>query len=723
MGEAKYAKWVKSLPPMTDKDGKPNRIYFGRQIAKLNELMLEAVHTGGRIPFNFKEAVAGLEAQYRMMGGDPKQIHDTRTDAERAIDLLERLKEMPESIFEATEQEIGSVERAMDIADAEVGLALEDEARQKRLSAAPKVEALLTLIRRVKNLRNRARLELPDRKTTGWRAHAVKAAHTLRFMCYVGRSQMHGHSVFEFARCHGKLAWDLYEARQGLRVRYDDAMDEPIVEPGPKYNYAILVMPLGHGKSEIITHVTALEIVKDYQKAQVAMLHAVSSRAEANLQYVSSCFDPSTSNGRRCLGLYPHIHVARSTAKEFDLVQDQALREPTMQAAGFMSARLGAGLSLIVCDDIVPMSDRDEPETRKRRWDRWTGQWTSRMRGKSAFCILIGTLWHEEDVLMKSIDLARLGKINCLVSIQACGGPESSPPFRPLFRPAYDESRLKRTFLANPTVYTAAFMSDPRSKHTRRIANLKFYDSRSAEHALFVRNAEHHVSIDPSFTGNEKADRAGIIHAAIGEDVVIEKTDTGETRRERKKLRIVGAWELPANQVAGMEFIAQLAQNERVDYVHIEAHGGNQASADIAEHYHGISAIRHKVGPVKKEVRLAGVAGMLENARAERGVEAVVEFPGYTDENGVVQPDPAYKWLYDQILLFGVVKADHCVDAITQLCAYVRQDLAVGSEGIVSQIVRSNARAATSLKAKYLEAMFGLEPTTMSKEEKICHWN
>ena len=49
------------------------------------------------------------------------------------------------------------------------------------------------------------------------------------------------------------------------------------------------------------------------------------------------------------------------------------------------------------------------------------------------------------------------------------------------------------------------------------------------------------------------------------------------------------------------------------------------------------------------------------------GARAVLEFPGVWNEEGKLVCHPDYRWLVDQFLKFGTIKADHCVDAITQL--------------------------------------------------------
>src|SRR5690606_20156521 len=153
-------------------------------------------------------------------------------------------------------------------------------------------------IRRVREVQEKARNPVP-RGTPAHLAHAARAAHLLRYMLYVGRSNIPerllgaSKGVYDPAEHLCKAALFLYEARHAIHY---SAVGVEV--NAYRCEGAILVMPPGHGKTDLIRADAALRACDD-PLTQGFMVHAIKERAENNLQYIQSLFDDAKPEGRR----------------------------------------------------------------------------------------------------------------------------------------------------------------------------------------------------------------------------------------------------------------------------------------------------------------------------------------------------------------------------------------------------------------------------------------
>lgn len=101
------------LPPRMV-DGKPNPSYFRRKYEILNDRAEEHYVANGEYPKGLDTALRSLERECQLAGIDPKGLHDTRSEIDKALDLLRQVADTPESVFEAMETDIAALQAAMD---------------------------------------------------------------------------------------------------------------------------------------------------------------------------------------------------------------------------------------------------------------------------------------------------------------------------------------------------------------------------------------------------------------------------------------------------------------------------------------------------------------------------------------------------------------------------------------------------------------------------------
>jgi len=649
-----------NCPPPLRHDGSPNPDHY-RWLAKtLADRVVLAAVGKAELPknMNLQHAQAFLERYAEANGVEKKHLHDARTESEKAMDAVEQLLAGGTSVFEMQDAEVRAVEDAMDaidhMASAECN-AKQSEAHERArrlLEERPNdLKAWRGLLKRVMRLRERARSPIP-KGTPQEMATAAEAAHLLRFMVYVGRSNMAqdrdagpAASVFSIGKHHVIMGMGIWEAQNGI-VWYPDGARKGEF----KYQGCILVAPPAHGKSELAAHWCALEYCKN-QHHQFLYGHAMEEKAVDMLKYVRNCFDLTTPQGRRRATLFPEVVLARK-GNQGSVIQIETGTKGK-QASG----------------------ERD------RTFHRMNGTWKSRLRGTETFHLTVTTLWHPDDANMRMIELARRGEVRLKVVIQACGGPDTNPPFKPLWPEKYGTDFLRQTYKSwrNPSLYSAAYMADPRAESARFIKQIKFYDPESTTHEAFMRHSRRYISVDPAATNNEKNDRAGILLAAIGE--TREPSPDGKSIRSLTVLRILNAVEIHVNPIELADKVGAFvkASRHKLEGVLIETKTGFHAVADYLAAQWDIKSIRMDPGMKSKIQRLKACANLIDaSGRPEDGYEAIVEFPGKRDDHGNLGPDEKYLWFYDQVLKFGIVPDDHALDALTQLCNYLSDDLTPG---------------------------------------------
>ncbi len=445
---------------------------------------------------------------------------------------------------------------------------------------------------------------------------------------------------------------------------------------------------------------------------------AKEEEAAKNCQYVTTFFDPEQPNGRRNLSLFPAIRMAQRNATTMRLETGEPQRQPTIKAHGMTARISGSDADRILWDDPVDQTTVDQDTERNRTFDRMNGTWMPRLRGKETKHITLTTLWHYDDANCRRIELVRKGKLRVRVCIQKCGGPDSKPKFKALWPEVYPTSKIESIFnsMRNPRLFAAAYESNPQPDSARKIKALALFDPDTDEHREFLASPSttFWVSVDPTASEEEKADKAMFIWAAKG-DVV---TTVDGVRTYTPKLRIMLGHGFHADQVQLTTELMAFTEYHETHSILFETRSGFRAAADIWENEMGLEPCRLDPNNRPKGLRLGDVAPMLDSSYVAKGLPApVVEFMGIKIEDGSLSVHPDIQEVVEQILLFGSHAEDHGVDAVTQLCKWLGPELGVGVGGITRKVQQSVRTCADSRLEKIFQEMEAGPPGDTSDQD------
>jgi hypothetical protein len=739
------------LPPVRI-NGQANPEFFRRAYEVILMNGLRAANSDQPLPVNLDKLREFIDQTAQSHGFDPKRLQDRRSDGEILDDAIERLAEDPDSYFEnevwaRIDKLIDRIKDRMDEADAGCEEYIDAKKREVRLNWGKAMRRRAMALRR---LRERATMPVPPPPPApptpsqtdadgdldiAIAEEAAEAAHPLRYMAYVGRSNMdtvkrtkntaapEPHDfVYQWGPHHYKMACDIWIARNGVAFDFNGGPSVEALRGEIPYEGAIVIMPVGHGKTEFACAYMALE-VNLRPRVQGVMLHAVDEKAWENLQYVEMYFDAASDFGRRSKSLFPKLAVTQSTNKRFRVDAGQSLKSPTLTASGVNKASLGSNTTFQLLDDVVPQSDAEQPTDRDRRKRLLSGTWGTRMRGQNTFKLMIGTLWHSGDALMAMMAKAdryyhtsgREG-VCYLISKQECGGIQDG--FTPLWD-IYSREYLRRKYYdLGPHLYSAAFMSNPLTDEQKLVKRLRLYDpedrleamegvpAHERTHAKFLASCLRYLSLDPSATNGERSDKAGVLYAGLGAVTMMSTDEAGNpVRQTEKRLRAFKSTEIGATQSDLVDHTLNFAMTNPVDYVMVETRSGFRGIAEMFEGK-GVDVIRLDPKNKKKIERLRSAAVALEDANAP-AMRAVVEFPGvWTVKRNAdgssrmeLEIDPSFEKLQKQIIDFGVAEADHSVDCTTQLVNELLPELSVGRGAVTQAIVMAAAAVRNERKA------------------------
>lgn len=702
---------------------KPNLDHLRWAYRQINKLSLD-VATGKKLAmpdgYNLGQAEKLLDSEAKNIHGvNAKHLRDARSDAQVLEEAARVYQETPDSIFEWTDKMIDEMERQMDRADLHCaermgGTGTLSESNAKLEAIKKKCSEQLC---RLRILRTRARTAFaPGTKKSD--EPYFTAAHLLRFGVYVGRSpQGHGPgSVFRVAEHHADMAFRTYEA-ENRRCWWQGRWDEQEVEG------IMLVIPPGHGKTAYGIHRQVLRSCQNPRR-RVIVIHANIDEAAKNVQFVGAYFDSGEAPGRRVRSLFPELPALRQRNQSqivFELPEVQ--RQPNYKAYGLHANAAGADCDELWQDDLIDQKIAEQEMERKRAFDRVNGTWERRKRGKRALTFITCTLWHHDDPNSRLIELTKNQKTRFRILIKRCGGPDSTPPFKPLWPEEYPAAKLKTIYgqMRNPRLYSACYECNPTPDGLRKVKRLAYYLPGDPTHQRFLARALFYLSLDPTATNRERSDRAGLVYVAMG-DVITD--GPGNTRVMDRRLRIIDARQFHATQTEGVNEVCAFALTNMVHYVIAETRSGFNATAEMLE-ARGMDVIRHDPKNRKKELRLGDVAPMLDDSLREKGFPgAVVEFPGRLSDDGKIVKDneSTLHWLEQQILEFGNVAEDHAVDALVQVCKEVGHELAVGEGSNVSGGAALAERTDVDARIVRDLAQYEQDQKRTAAEEDVAFW-
>lgn len=680
-------------PPFIE--GRVNVEHYRAKMDFVSRRMLTDMQSEKPSRFNYDAANKWIMEEFRLAGGSERDLIDRRTPELRAADAVLSLLEHGDSAFEQLDADLEAMEaqkallmqRVRDTITARRGgdigdplLRRCDIAELERMEERGKAwsRRIGQILRWRREIRSNGKLmkNMKDEDGCVW-----EASNPGLFMLYVGRvnNESLGQRmsngcislVFRFGQHHAGWFESYWRAINGVKLTPGR------IQRGVKsFHTLVIVCHPGSGKSEVVMHLVARHFAL-HPRTQASYVHAAADEAESALGYIKNCFQANNSSGRRLRALYPGIELDKNDNNKstMRIRLDSRVKSPTLRASGVRASVLGANNDLQIFDDVCKQQEGEQPTERERVKKILGGTWATRQRGKT-FRIIIGTIWHPSDFMADSVDRAMRGTEGVMLDLQGCGGPDSKPPFDPVWPEVYPASRLRTLYqqIRDPAIWAAAYRCNPISEETRIIKKLRYYDPNDDEHTRFIASAQFHVSLDPAATSREDCDRAGIIYAALGEVATI----VGDVKTYETRLRILEAKEIHANQVELVDRVAQFALQRPVFQVHAETKTGFHATADIFENKYGLTVNRLEPTNKKKGVRLREVAGFIDDSMP--GLRAKVEFPGLRDKNGEIISDPSWQWACSQFLNFGFAE-DHVLDATTQLVRWFAHDTGELSAG------------------------------------------
>lgn len=678
--------------------------------------------------WSIKDSTAFLKDLAETLGIDWKHIADTRTDAEKAQDAVDRLLSAPESLFEIPSGTLEALERSMDDAVQRVEAYIaermsksgldpgEEEELERGKAKAVRAKRWLDRLRRVLKMREMASQEVPACLRTNdlVRIWALKASYVLRFQCYVGRTGISDGSgvpgVFMIGYPHAKMATDIWLAENRAKVLTDRLLfpgdpvpgyEENRPFEGVPYAGALVMYPPRHGKTEYEAHWAALRINRN-KRTQGAYIHARTEEAAKFVKYVSSLFTPDNAAGRRNLSLFPaKLSKRDNNSQSIRLETDDPPSNPNLIGDSVQASAQGNNLDWLIVDDVVSSKDQESPTERARTEKRLKQTWMTRFQGSNGFYVVSGYPWHHDDAIWKfkqdaerSIKTKGREGVCLMMSMMPVGGPKNK--FFSIWPEMYPPKRLREIYQNNirdASVWAANYELNPMTDELRIVKKLRLYDPESEQHKRYLRTCEIHLSLDPAFTNTATSDFAGTVKAGLGMLIEDVEEDGQQWTRSREVIRVLDVRETKATQSELAASVASESMVTKIDYCHVEVNTGGGAVVQMLETVHGITGvIEHRTGPRNKEVRLRRVASMLEDSA--NGIDAVVEFPGVWEEhNGQnrLVIDPKMRDIYNYIVNFKMSSGFHSLDAMTQLLTYLAPFVGFG-EGKLSEQSRAFAK-------------------------------
>jgi hypothetical protein len=681
--------------------------------------------------WNAKQRLETLNGFAKMSGIDPKKIGDTRDAGDKAQDAATKVigiggGEMLALLEDELDAMELGIERCRTLSKEEMstlneaargvsrGRLLGGEDPNAGEIADPKAWAeaadrWINCIRRIRTLRRMATLPY-DPHLGGWTEVTQRGTHLLRFMLYVGRSDMGGSTpadrVFKIGKPQIKMSMAIYLSRAGYAAVEGVGLLAPgdrnpisnTIFPGLLYSGVIIMAPPRHGKSDTIKHDCVLEINQNPME-QSAYTTATDPMGETMLNSCAEYFSVTSAQGRRNLSLYPcELADYDNNKNNLRIKTINTTRQPQLIGHGIFTKRQGINLGKLVCDDPVNTDDKQSASVRENRIAAFKGTWQTRLQGDRPFTIMAGYPHHFDDLMWKTKQRADLGArtanaqgVTMWQCIMSVGGPQSSPPFRAIWPEMYDSAFLARKYreINDPSMWAANYQCRPITDADRLVRSLALYDSDSPEHVDFLSRAMFYMGADPAAKGDGTGDKAGVVMGAEGDAVWERRTPEGLIGESETQLRIIVEDEFHATQMELSERLLQYGSSQRLDMVYIEQVTGlGSAMVEVLREIYGVTAVQTEgVKNLNKEARLRSIAPLLENGSA--GLRAKVLFPGVKKVDSDTGTEtlvlhPSMERIANYILNFAVTSGHHSLDALTLLVRKRMPYLGAGT-GVFSQ--------------------------------------
>lgn len=593
--------------------------------------------------------------------------------------------------------------------------------RAIRLLPEAKKKRWVDTLKRIQEVRTLCReKDHPTLPKNSSEAEAWRYIHTLRFASYVGRSDIGGKLDFIMLPDHLIIA-DLVK-----EIAYDYREEAGI-------QGVMIVIPPRHGKSWFMIFDEILAICQD-PDGNGAIVHNSEDMASSRLKVIKEHFNDQLPQGRRRRALFPEIEMDWdiNNSKTMVLKNRRVMAmEGNCNSYGLHGKRLGVTIHRLRGDDIIDQKECREATTRQRTNETFTKVWMSRLTSKKAFFFLIGTRWHDDDILGRMVRMLRSGKTNFAYLSVPAGGPEEG--FAPIWAEAgYDEKFLERWYHSlGPQDYACVFQNDPDTATARKISRLWFYDKNWVENfetapqyvKNFLARGTYALSVDPAGTEARRSNKAGMTYCVYGP---MEIELPSGVIIEQQMLWFLKNWDMSASQHTICEIISDFYNtrfkpdgSHEVDRIVVETTGGFHATTEMLVKHNGIPedvVIKRAPGRGNKIDRFLQYSALIESGK--------VMFPGvYADalsgDSQELIMDHDWSEAANQMLRAGTVADLNLLDCISQQIgdiAYTFMDDNVHNHPVLQEWEQEKAKMYASEKhQRYQQRLNGDEEAKKKK--------
>ena len=681
---------------------------------------------------------------------DWEDVGDTRDEGDKVLDAALQFVQTPEDVFAMLEAQIEALSKGMERIEKEsheVARMLDERAKSMGKAGPPtdpkalagRAKRWKALLRKILWLRRLARDEFIPEIGGRWPEHLQRATHTVRFMLYVGRSDITtknpADEIYKIGTPQVRMAMEPWFAENGWEMRSGVGLTSPDdinPETGEPYGFtkwvgAIVEAPPRHSKTDSVILRRVLRINKE-PKRQAAYVHDSDEFASSRLLAIRRYFNPDTAQGRRNMSLFGQRLADTGNNKNYLTIKtDSPTTNPSLAAHGIDTSRTGINLDDLDGDDLVPQSDIFQPTEREWRLTTWDRTWMTRFQGHRGFLLLTGYPQHQDDLLsyyerQAALCQATGGRegIKLWVCKMPVGGPDSDPPFYPVFPELYDQAFLaaKYASLTDKSTWASNYMLQPMDERDRIVRELRLYDENSDEHRRFMSSAEIYIGVDPAIKGDGTGDKAGVVIVALGEVVNIDETPgLGMVSSSEWQIRVVQEMEFHATQHELNEHLLTMGMQWNVSRVFVEAiDGGGSAMVEAMRNYYGVAAVEpyRPHGHHDKAMRLRAVAALLENSNKAYPAKAM--FPArmvdLDDGTRAAVLDERMNRLANYILNFATTSGHHSLDGLTIVLSKLTPRVNVGLAPFSKQV--QNERPGGSSRIRDMLQQKRLEPSRQS---------
>jgi predicted phage terminase large subunit-like protein len=171
--------------------------------------------------------------------------------------------------------------------------------------------------------------------------------------------------------------------------------------------HGLVLAPWGHGKSEQTAIARVLHMLGQDPNLRIKVVCNTDDNARARVlslrRYLEH--DPDLR------AVFPGLRLGREETSTSKITVDRVGlgKDPSVEAYGILSSSLGSRCDVLVCDDVVDLSNAiRQPSRREAVKQGFREGFLSRLE-PGGVCLYIATIWHLQDLTMETLKAARAG--------------------------------------------------------------------------------------------------------------------------------------------------------------------------------------------------------------------------------------------------------------------------------------------------------------------------